>query len=95
MCVCVWFVFCLCFGDFFFKHMILSDAACYRTVPLSAPCRIKIQVLYCSSTETDTGVVGQSPRRGGRGGTAFWQQYHLADVSAETSEVYWGDVVCS
>lgn len=53
--------------------MILSDS----------PCRTKIQVLYCSSTWTDTGVVGKFPCREGRGGTAFGKQYHLADVSTD------------
>lgn len=40
-------------------------------------------MLYCSSTETDTGVVGKSPRREGRGGTAFGKQCRLADVSTD------------
>lgn len=72
-----------CFLMIFLKHMILSDSACCGTVPLSAPHRTKIQVLYCSSTGTDTGVVGKFPCRGGRGGTAFGKQYHLADVSTD------------
>lgn len=67
----------------FLKHMILSDSAWCGTVPLSAPRRTKIQVLYCSSTGTDTGVVGKFPCREGRGGTAFGKQYHLADVSTD------------
>ena len=60
----------------------MSDRHCCRAMPISGRRRTKIQVLYCGSAEADTGLVGESPRGEGRGGTAFGKQYHLADVSS-------------